>query len=142
MAIRTAAAEWAGDLKTGKGSMRLGSGAFAGNYSFASRFEDGQPGTNPEELIGAAHAGCFSMALAHELAQSGHPPRRIATAARVHLDKSGEGFRITAVELDTEGEVPGLDAETFQRFAEDAKRTCPVSTALAGTEIRLQAKLL
>jgi osmotically inducible protein OsmC len=140
MSVRSAAAEWAGDLPKGKGNMRLGSGAFAGSYSFASRFQEGQ-GTNPEELIGAAHAGCFSMALAHGLAQAGHTPHRIATTAKVHLDKVGEGFKITTIELDTEGDVPGVDPATFQQFAEDAKRNCPVSQLLTGAEIRLQAKL-
>src|SRR5690606_32954825 len=105
MSVRSASAEWEGNLPQGKGTLRLGSGAFAGNYSFASRFQEGQ-GTNPEELIGAAHAGCFSMALAHGLAQSGHAPRRISTATKVHLEKVGEGFKITTIELETEGEVP------------------------------------
>jgi osmotically inducible protein OsmC len=141
MAVRSASAEWEGDLPKGKGNMRLGSGAFTGSYSFASRFQEGQ-GTNPEELIGAAHAGCFSMALAHGLAQAGHTPKRIATTAKVHLDKAGEGFRITTIELDTQGDVPGVDAATFQQFAEDAKRNCPVSQLLTGAEIRLQAKLV
>jgi osmotically inducible protein OsmC len=140
MAVRNAAAVWEGNLQEGQGSLRLGSGAFAGAYSFASRFQDG-PGTNPEELIGAAHAGCFSMALAHGLAEAGHPPRRIATTAKVHLDKRGEGFRITTIELDTEGEVPGVDSATFQTFAEDAKRNCPVSRLLTGADITLRARL-
>jgi osmotically inducible protein OsmC len=139
--LRSAAAEWQGDLPKGKGTLRLGSGAFEGNYSFASRFQEG-PGTNPEELIGAAHAGCFSMALAHGLAQAGHTPRRIGTTAKVHLDKAGEGFKITAIELDTEGDVPGVDSATFQKFAEDAKRNCPVSQLFTGAEIKLQARLV
>lgn len=140
MSVRSAAAEWTGDLPHGRGNMRLGSGAFAGNYSFASRFQEGQ-GTNPEELIGAAHAGCFSMALANGLAQAGHTPNRIATTAHVHLDKVGEGFRITTIELSTEGEVPGVDPATFQQFAEDAKRNCPVSQLLTGADIKLQTRL-
>jgi osmotically inducible protein OsmC len=140
MAIRSASAEWEGDLAQGKGNMRLGSGAFTGSYSFSSRFEEGQ-GTNPEELIGAAHAGCFSMALAHALSQSGHTPKRIATTAKVRLEKVGEGFKITRIELDTEGDVPGIDAATFQSFADDAKRNCPVSQLLTGAEIELRAKL-
>lgn len=140
MAVRSAEAVWEGNLQEGQGSLRLGSGAFAGAYSFASRFREG-PGTNPEELIGAAHAGCFSMALAHGLAEAGHPPQRIATTAKVHLDKRGEGFRITTIELDTEGEVPGVDSATFQTFAEDAKRNCPVSRLLTGADITLRARL-
>jgi len=141
MSVRSASAEWEGNLPQGKGTMRLGSGAFSGNYSFSSRFQEGQ-GTNPEELIGAAHAGCFSMALAHGLAQSGHTPNRIATTAKVRLEKVGEGFKITTIELDTEGDVPGIDPATFQAFADDAKRNCPVSQLLTGAEITLRAKLV
>ncbi len=140
MPIRSAEALWEGNLKKGKGKMKLGSGAFEGNYSFASRFEQG-PGTNPEELIGAAHAGCFSMALAMTLEQAGYTPEHIHTIAKVHIDKAGEGFKITTIELDTEGSVPGIDENTFKEKAETAKKGCPVSVALSGTEIRLQAKL-
>jgi osmotically inducible protein OsmC len=140
MAIRTAKAQWDGNLREGKGTMRLGSGAFEGPYSYPSRFEDGQ-GTNPEELIGAAHAGCFSMALAAALTKAGHAPRSIRTSARVHLDKVGDGFEITAIELDAEGDVPGIDAQAFQTQAEAAKRNCPVSKALAGVKISLKATL-
>ena len=120
--------------------MKLGSGAFEGSYSFKSRFEDG-PGTNPEELIGAAHAGCFSMALSLFLEKAGFPPDRIETEAKVHIDKQGEGFRITTVELATEAEVPGIDDKAFQEQAKAAKENCPVSKALAGTEIKLTAHL-
>lgn len=141
MALRNAKAEWRGDLKSGSGTMELGSGAFKGKYSFATRFED-EPGTNPEELIGAAHAGCFSMALSHMLAEGGHKPERISTQAKVALGKSGDGFAITSIELVTEGVVPGIDAATFQKYAEEAKAGCPVSKALAGTQIKLQAKLV
>ncbi|MGH8983158.1 MAG: OsmC family protein [Acidimicrobiia bacterium] len=141
MAIRTADAQWEGSLQDGNGTMRLGSGAFEGRYSFASRFEDG-PGTNPEELIGAAHAGCFSMALSGALSRAGHPPTRIQTAARVHIERGDDGFAITRIELDTEAAVPGLDEPAFREQAETAKATCPVSKALAGTEISLEAKLI
>jgi lipoyl-dependent peroxiredoxin len=141
MAVRSAQAQWLGDLKSGNGTMKLGSGAFEGKYSFASRFEEA-PGTNPEELIGAAHAGCFSMALAHILTEAGHAPERVSTQAKVHLGKSGEGFAITAIDLITEAKVPGIDEATFLKHAEDAKANCPVSKALAATPIRLEAKLL
>jgi osmotically inducible protein OsmC len=141
MPVRTANAVWEGGLKDGHGTMRLGSGAYEGAYSFGSRFETAT-GTNPEELIGAAHAGCFSMALSAGLGRAGHSPKRIATSARVHLEKVGEGFKITAIDLATEAEVPGLDAEEFQRHAEGAKQNCPVSQVLAGVEIRLEARLV
>jgi osmotically inducible protein OsmC len=141
MPIRKAEAVWEGNLKKGKGSMKFGSGAFEGSYSFASRFEQG-PGTNPEELIGAAHAGCFSMALSMILEIAGYTAERIQTVARVHIDKAGEGFKITTIELETEGRVPGIDEKTFRDKAEAAKKGCPVSVALAGVEIKLQAKLV
>jgi osmotically inducible protein OsmC len=138
MAIRSSSAEWKGTLKEGAGTMKLGSGAFEGPYTFASRFESG-PGTNPEELIGAAHAGCFSMFLAALLANAGYTPTRIATSARVHL---GAGPTITLIELTTQAEVPGLSEADFQEHAEAAKKGCPVSKALAGPEIKLQAELV
>jgi lipoyl-dependent peroxiredoxin len=141
MPVRTAEAQWKGSLQEGSGTMRLGSGAFEGPYSFASRFENGS-GTNPEELIGAAHAGCFSMALSGALSRAGHAPTRVHTSARVHIERGDAGFSITRIELQTEAEVPGLDKETFRREAEAAKTDCPVSKALAGTEITLDAKLL
>jgi osmotically inducible protein OsmC len=141
MPVRTSIAKWEGALKDGHGTMSLGSGAFEGQYSFSSRFEEGT-GTNPEELIGAAHAGCFSMSFANTLAQAGHAPRRIETAARVHLERVHGAPAITRIELATEGEVPGIDADEFQRHAESAKSGCPVSKALAGVEISLQAHLL
>ena len=141
MPVRTAEAEWKGNLGRGSGRMKLGSGAFEGSYSFPSRFEDG-PGTNPEELIGAAHAGCFSMALSHMLAESGHIPDVVHTTAKVHIDKVEDGFKITTIELQTEGKVPGIDEKTFQEKAKAAKEGCPVSQALAGVDIRLQAKLI
>ncbi|NLF09177.1 MAG: OsmC family protein [Pirellulaceae bacterium] len=140
MATRNAEAIWEGNLPVGKGSIKLGGGLSA-PYSFGSRFEDG-PGTNPEELIGGAHAGCFSMALAHQLGESGYEPVRIKTAARVHLSKTAEGFSISRIDLSLEAEVPGVDEGLFREIAEGAKNGCPVSKALAGTEITLEAKLL
>jgi osmotically inducible protein OsmC len=141
MAIRTAKAQWDGTLQEGKGTMSLGSGAFQGAYSFSSRFEEGT-GTNPEELIGAAHAGCFSMALSAALGKNGFTPKRVSTSANVHLTKGADGFAINQIELNTEAEVPGIDAAKFQEIAEGAKKGCPVSKALAGTEIKLNAKLV
>lgn len=128
--LRSATAHWAGDLKSGKGSVKLGSGAFEGPYSFSTRFE-GAPGTNPEELLGAAHAGCFTMALSLFLTTAGHPPTSLDTKAVVHLDKVGEGFSITGVDLETKGVVPGLSAAEFQKHAETAKAGCIVSRALS-----------
>lgn len=141
MPVRKAEAVWEGNLIKGKGKMKLGSGAFEGAYSFASRFEEGT-GTNPEELIGAAHAGCFSMALSLFLERAGFIPERIHTNARVHIDKVGEGFKITTIELQTEAKVPGMDEKRFLEQAEAAKKGCPVSQALAGTDIKLSAKLM
>jgi osmotically inducible protein OsmC len=140
MPTRTSSAEWQGNLKDGAGTMKLGSGAFEGSYSFVSRFESGS-GTNPEELIAAAHAGCFSMALSNALASAGHTATSIKTTATVHLDKGADGFGISKIELDTVGEVPGLDAGEFTTYAEGAKAGCPVSRALAAVEITLNARL-
>lgn len=140
MPTRNAEARWEGGLKDGRGEMKLGSGAFSGAYSFGTRFE-GTPGTNPEELIGAAHAGCFSMAFAGGLSKAGFAPRRVETKAKVHLEKVGEGFGITKIELDTKGDVPEISEGEFQRIAEEAKRGCPVSRALASVPIELKAKL-
>ena len=140
MVARKAEAEWQGDLPSGQGKMSLGSGAYTGSYSFRSRFESGD-GTNPEELIAAAHAGCFSMALSAGLTKAGHAPERIHTRAAVHLEQQGEGFAITRIRLETEASVPGIDAATFQEQAEAAKANCPVSKALAGTGIELDARL-
>ena len=128
--LRSATAHWAGDLKSGKGSVKLGSGAFEGPYSFTTRF-DNAPGTNPEELLGAAHAGCFTMALSLFLTTAGHPPTSLDTKAVVHLDKVGEGFSITGIDLETRGVVPGLSAAEFQKHAETAKAGCIVSRALS-----------
>jgi osmotically inducible protein OsmC len=140
MPVRQAKAVWEGGLKDGQGTVALGSGAFEGRYSFGSRFEEAG-GTNPEELIGAAHAGCFSMALAAGLGRAGYQPKRVATAAKVHLEKVGEGFKITRIELSCEAEVPGIDDAAFQEAARKAKEGCPVSQALGGVEITLQAHL-
>ena len=142
MPSRKAEAQWEGNLAEGNGNLKLGSGAFDGPYSFKSRFEEGQSATNPEELIGAAHAGCFTMALAAQLTRAGQPPSRIHTTAQVKLEKVGDAFSITRIDLDTEAEIPGIDDAAFQRQAMDAKQNCPVSKALAGTEIHLTAKLL
>jgi osmotically inducible protein OsmC len=141
MATRDSEAIWEGDLKSGKGTVKLGSGAYQGQYSFASRFESGT-GTNPEELIAAAHAGCFSMALSHGLSQAGFVPRRVHTTAKVHLEKTAAGFAIPRIELITEADVPNIEEATFQKQAETAKQNCPVSKVLAGAEITLDAKLV
>lgn len=141
MPVRSANAVWEGGLKDGAGHLALGSGAFEGRYSFGSRFEEAG-GTNPEELIGAAHAGCFSMALSAALGRAGYAPKRIATAAKVHLEKVGDAFRITRIDLTTEAEIPGIDDAAFQEQAKGAKEGCPVSAALAGVQISLDAKLV
>ena len=139
MPTRTSEATWEGNLKEGRGTMKLGSGAYEGSYSCPSRFEDGQ-GTNPEELIAAAHAGCYSMALSHGLSQAGHVPRRVHTTARVHLEKGADGFRISRIDLETEVDAPGLDDAAFKEQTEQAKKNCPVSKLLTGAEITLKAK--
>jgi osmotically inducible protein OsmC len=138
MAIRTSTAEWKGTLREGSGTMKVGKTGYEGPFTFASRFESGQ-GTNPEELIGAAHAGCFSMFLSALLTKAGFKPTRISTTAAVHL---GDGPAITLIELDTHAEVPNLTEADLQKYAEDAKKGCPVSKALAGPEIRLKATLV
>jgi osmotically inducible protein OsmC len=141
MPARTATARWEGGLRDGKGTMRLGSGAFEGQYSFSSRFEEGT-GTNPEELIGAAHAGCFTMALSGALERAGHTANAIDTSARVHLEPAdGGGFRISRIDLTTNADVPGIDDAGFQEQAATAKANCPVSKALAGVDISLDARL-
>ena len=139
MAVRTSSAEWNGTLKEGAGNMRVGSGAYDGPYTWASRFDTG-PGTNPEELIGAAHAGCYSMFLSALLTKAGFTPTRIATTATVHLT---DGPTISLIELNTEAEVPGLTDADLQTHAAAAKAGCPVSKALAGgPEIKLVVKLV
>ena len=142
MPKRTAKARWDGSLQEGNGTMRMVSGAYEGPYSFQSRFEEGD-GTNPEELIAAAHAGCFSMALSLELGRAGHSAESVETTATVHLDKVGEGFGITRIDLDTRARVPGLPEDEFQAVAEAAKKGCPVSRALAAVDsIELRASLV
>ena len=140
MPVRQAQAEWHGSFASGDGKMSFGSGAFEGSYSAASRFEEGE-GTNPEELIAAAHAGCFSMAFALALSEAGHEPDSVETTAEVHIDKDDGGFSITRSNLTTEVKVEGLSEEEFQKLADEAKQGCPVSRALGAIEIGLDAKL-
>jgi lipoyl-dependent peroxiredoxin len=139
---RTADASWSGTVPDGGGRLALGSGAFEGPFTLRARVEEGQAGANPEELIGAGHAGCFTMSLADLLSSEGHPPTGLRTTADVRLEQLDEGFRITRITLRTEGEVPGVDEARFVELAEKAKSTCPVSRALAGTEIALEARLV
>jgi osmotically inducible protein OsmC len=135
-------AEWHGDLKGGSGELRVGDGAWEAPYSFKSRFEGEGPGTNPEELIAAAHAACFSMALSNVLAESGHPGESVQTTAKVHLRVGDDGPEIHRIDLSTVGRVPGIDQEHFAKHAEEAKVGCPVSKALASVkEITLEARL-
>lgn len=141
MPKRKANAEWQGDLLEGKGKLSFGNGAYEGNYSFKSRFEEGT-GTNPEELIAAAHAGCYSMALSAGLAKAGYKPESVKTEATVRLEKGESGFAITGIHLQTEARVPGLDEKAFMEQAEGAKAGCPVSKALAAVNITLDAKLV
>jgi lipoyl-dependent peroxiredoxin len=140
MPVRSSTAQWKGSISEGDGHMVVGKGAYDGPYSFASRFEDGN-GTNPEELIAAAHAGCFSMALSGALTRAGTPPTSISTTAKVHIEKGDAGFEITQIELDTIGVVPGIDAAAFQAAADGAKVGCPVSKALKAVNISLTATL-
>jgi osmotically inducible protein OsmC len=141
MTARNGSAEWNGDLQSGSGTVTVGDGIFEGQYSFASRFEEGS-GTNPEQLIAAAHAACFSMALANILGQAGHAPQSVRTSARVQLRNVDGAPTLTRIDLETEGQVPGIDEQQFRGYAEDAKAGCPVSRALAGVpEIELAAKL-
>jgi osmotically inducible protein OsmC len=139
MGISKGSAQWNGGIKDGKGVMKPEHAPEA-PFSLGSRFE-GQPGSNPEELIGAALAGCFSMALTLGLEKAGHKPNGIKTSANVKLEKQGEGFAITTIELSTEANVPGIDAAKFQTIAEETKKGCPVSRALTGTNITLKANL-
>lgn len=142
MPVRSAEATWEGGLRGGNGKMRMASGAYEGQYSFSSRFEEGA-GTNPEELIAAAHAGCFSMALSGNLERAGYPPERVSTTARVHINRGESGFRIERIDLETEAVVPGIDEATFQEEAEKARKGCPVSQALGAVpEITLDARLV
>ncbi len=141
MAVRQSNATWNGTLKEGNGVMRFGSGAFEGSYTFASRFEEGE-GTNPEELVGAAHAGCFSMFLSAQLTGAGYKPNRVETTATVYLGRDDAGPLITKIELKSEADVPGLDEATFQEYAAKSKEGCPISRALAATQIELEATLV
>ena len=141
MATRNGSAEWRGDLKGGSGTLEVGDGVFEGNYSFSSRFEEGE-GTSPEELLGAAHAGCFAMALSLVLTEADHPPESLKAEARVHLRLLDGLPTIAKIDLDVVGSVPGLDEDTFSSYAEKAKDGCVVSRALAGVpEITLDARL-
>lgn len=141
MPIRTASARWQGNLTEGSGTVRTGQGGYEGNYSFKSRFEEGE-GTNPEELIGAAHAGCFSMAFAKGLSDAGFTPNSVETTARVHMDKTEAGMTITRIGLETVADVPGIDEAQFTKLAEAAKAGCPISRLLSpGAEITLTARL-
>jgi osmotically inducible protein OsmC len=141
MPIRKSEAAWQGNLMEGNGHMRLGTGAYDGPFSFQSRMENGD-GTNPEELIAAAHAGCFSMAFSAGLAKAGFTPKRVHTTASVHFDKVETGFAITGIDLEMEADVPGLDEAKFLEVAQGAKKGCPVSRALAATPITLKARLI
>ncbi len=140
---RKADAEWKGSIKEGKGKIALGSGAFEGAYSFKSRFseDEEQKATNPEELIAAAHAGCFTMALSGNLGKAGYEPKTINTTANVKIEKEGEGFVIPNIDLETEVEVDGIKDDEFQKIAEETKKTCPVSQVLSGADISLKATL-
>jgi osmotically inducible protein OsmC len=142
MTARNGSAEWRGDLQSGSGTVTVGDGIFEGNYSYASRFGEGE-GTNPEQLIAAAHAACFTMALSNALATDGHAPDSVRTTARVQLRKIDGAPTLSRIDLDTEGRVPGVDEQGFQSYAERAKAECPVSRALAAVpEMVLTAKLL
>lgn len=141
MIVRKSEAEWRGDLKSGAGTVALGSGAYAGPYSFISRFESGT-GTNPEELIAAAHAGCYSMAFSHAVHSAGFAPHRVHSSAAVKLEPAPGGFAITGIELVMEALIPGIDEAKFMEIAEAAKAGCPVSKALAAVPISLSAKLV
>jgi osmotically inducible protein OsmC len=139
--IRSAEAVWEGGLQDGQGVMRFGSGAFEGSYSYESRFGDGT-GTNPEELIAAAQAGCFSMALSADLGKAGFTPKRIETRAKARLEKVDGMNTITEIHLETEADVPSISEQTFLQIAEGARRGCPVSRALGGVEVTLTARLV
>lgn len=141
MPVRTANAVWNGSIAKGKGTMALGSGAYEGPFSVGSRFEQ-DPGTNPEELIAAAHAGCFSMALSGILTRAGSPPEKIETSAKVSIDQVEGGWEISKIELSTQAVVPGMDEAAFIEHAQSAKAGCPVSKALSAVEITLDASLL
>ena len=138
---RTAQASWRGTVENGGGRIALGSGAYEGPFTLKARVEDVERATNPEELIGGAEAGCFTMSLANLLSEAGHPPEDLQTTARVRLEQLDTGFGVTLIELSTSGRVPGIDQETFAALAEEAKATCPISRALAGTTVTVHATL-
>lgn len=140
MAVRTAEARWSGTLKEGNGHLKLGSGAYEGQYNFNSRFEEGT-GTNPEELLGAAHAGCFSMALNAGLERAGFTANYVQTSAKVHLTRGDDGLAISKIDLTTEAEVPGIDDAKFQEFVQDTLKNCIVSRALSAVEMTVSATL-
>jgi osmotically inducible protein OsmC len=137
---RTASVHWDGDIAKGKGTIATESGFVKAGYSFGTRFS-GDPGTNPEELLGASHAACFTMALSLALTRAGHPPTAIDTTARVHLKREGQGFEVPLIELSTTATAPGIEPAEFQELAKSAKENCPISRALRAVEIRLEAKL-
>lgn len=139
---RRSRAAWQGGVEDGGGTINLGSGAFEGTYSLRARVADESPETNPEELIAAAHAGCYTMSLSNELTQAGHPPTQLDTTATVYLERREEGFVIPRIHLETSGQVPGIDQAEFERMASEAERGCPVSKVLAAAEITLEARLL
>lgn len=139
---RRSRAAWQGGVEDGGGTINLGSGAFEGTYSLRARVADESPETNPEELIAAAHAGCYTMSLSNELTQAGHPPTQLDTTATVYLERREEGFVIPRIHLDTSGQVPGIDQAEFERMASEAERGCTVSKVLAAAEITLEARLL
>ena len=141
MAVRKAEAVWEGTLRGGKGRMALGSGAFEGAFSYSTRFEE-TPGTNPEELLGAAQAGCFSMALSAGLERIGFPVERVQTSARVHLEKTDAGMTVTRIALTCEASVPGVDSAQFQQAVDEARTGCPVARALAGVQLTVDARLV
>src|SRR5690554_1721761 len=140
MPVRHAEAVWNGSFREGSGTMAFGSGAYEGRYSAVSRFENGE-GTNPEELLAAAHAGCFSMAFTLGLNRAGFEPQEVRTTADVDIERVESGFKITRVDLKTRARVPGIDRETFMQQAEAAKQGCPVSQLFQGAEITLDAQL-
>ena len=141
MATRNGSAEWSGDLESGGGTVTVGDSAWTGNYSFKSRFEDGE-GTNPEELLAAAHAGCFTMAMSLFLTQKGHPPEKLNTTVKTQLRQVEGAPTITKADIEVEGAVPGVDQDQFQEYAEQAKEQCVVSRALAGVrEMTVTARL-
>jgi len=141
MPTRNSTAVWEGDLKRGNGKMKLGSGAFEGKYSYGTRFEN-EKGTNPEELIAAAHAGCFSMAFAMLLGEEGYQPREIHTTASVTLEVKGDEPKISGIKLTSEGHIPEIKEDKFQELADMAKENCPVSKLLTGAPVELEANLV